>query len=54
MREKNASITFDTPKNAQVVYMHGRVLNAKNKQPLSKAFIDVWQASINGVQLTLA
>ncbi|ERF73552.1 hypothetical protein EPUS_08759 [Endocarpon pusillum Z07020] len=49
LREKNASITFDTPKNAQVVYMHGRVLNAKNKQPLSRASIDVWQASTNGL-----
>jgi Dioxygenase len=47
-REKNDSIIFDTPKDGQVVYMHGHVLNAKDKKPLSYASVDVWQASTNG------
>jgi catechol 1,2-dioxygenase len=48
-REKNASITFDTPKDGQVVYMHGQVLNAKDMKPLPNASVDIWQASTNGM-----
>jgi protocatechuate 3,4-dioxygenase beta subunit len=47
-REKNDSMIFDMPKDGQVVYMYGHVLNAKDKRPLSNASVDVWQASTNG------
>jgi catechol 1,2-dioxygenase len=48
-REKNASITFATPEDGQVVYVHGQVLNAKDKKPLPNASVDIWQASTNGM-----
>jgi catechol 1,2-dioxygenase len=46
-RKKNDTITFHTPKDGQVVYMHGRVLCSKTKKPLPDASVDVWQASTN-------
>jgi len=49
VREKGATITFDTPKDAQVTYMHGVVTDAVSKKPLPNATIDVWQASTNGL-----
>jgi len=49
IREKGATITFDTPEDGQIVYMHGVVTDAKTKKPLAKAEIDVWQASTNGL-----
>jgi catechol 1,2-dioxygenase len=63
VRQKGDSISFDTPKDAEVsklpwnpaadssqktVYMHGKVLDAVTKQPLPNVSIDVWQASTNG------
>ncbi len=48
IREKGATITFDTPEDGQIVYMHGVVTDAKTKKPLANAEIDVWQASTNG------
>jgi len=49
IREKGSTITFDTPEDAQVTYMHGVVTDAVSKKPLPKATIDVWQASTNGL-----
>ncbi|KAK5058555.1 hypothetical protein LTR84_010818 [Exophiala bonariae] len=49
IREKGATISFDTPKDAEVVYMHGRVLDATTQKPLVGASIDVWEASTNGL-----
>jgi len=47
---KNGStISFDTPKDAQMAYMHGRVTDAASGEPLANAEIDVWQASTNGL-----
>lgn len=48
IREKGSTISFDTPKDADVVYMHGVVCDAVTKKPLAGASIDVWQASTNG------
>lgn len=48
LREKGSTITFDTPKDAQVTYMHGRVTNSETGKPLEDVEIDVWQASTNG------
>jgi len=49
IREKGATITFDTPEDGEVVYMHGIVTDAKTKKPLANAEVDVWQASTNGL-----
>lgn len=48
-REKGDSITFNTPDDGQVAYMHGVVRDATTKKPLVGATIDVWQASTNGL-----
>ena len=48
VRKNGSTITFDTPKDGQVVYMHGTVTDAKTKKPLVNASVDVWQASTNG------
>lgn len=49
IREKGATISFNTPKDATVVYMYGKVMDAKTKKPLANATIDVWEASTNGM-----
>lgn len=46
-RENGTTISFDTPEDAQMTYMHGKVTDSSGK-PLSGAEIDVWQASTNG------
>lgn len=48
IREKDATISFNAPEDAEAVYMYGQVLDAKTKKPLSNAKIDVWEASTNG------
>lgn len=48
IRQKGDTISFNTPDDAQVVYMYGQVLDAKTKKPLANASIDVWEASTNG------
>ena len=48
VRENGSTITFDTPKDGEVTYMHGKVTDAKTGKPLANASIDVWQASTNG------
>ncbi|KAK5006590.1 hypothetical protein LTR28_006317 [Elasticomyces elasticus] len=47
IRDKGATISFNTPDDAEVVYMNGRVLDAKTKKPLSNASVDMWEASTN-------
>nr|POE96459.1 catechol 1,2-dioxygenase [Quercus suber] len=48
-REFGDSISFKTPKDGQVAYVHGVVTSAKTGQPLANAEIDIWQASTNGL-----
>ncbi|KAK4613506.1 Catechol 1,2-dioxygenase [Fulvia fulva] len=48
-REFGSTITFDTPKDGRVAYVHGTVSDAKSGKPLSNATVDVWQASTNGL-----
>jgi len=48
IREKGATISFNTPEDATPVYMYGQVMDAKTKKPLANATIDVWEASTNG------
>lgn len=47
-REKGATISFDTPKDAELVYMYGKVTDAVSGKPLTGADIQVWEASTNG------
>jgi catechol 1,2-dioxygenase len=48
VRENGTTISFNTPEDADVVYMHGQVMDALTKKPLANAAIDVWEASTNG------
>jgi catechol 1,2-dioxygenase len=49
IRKNGTTISFDTPKDAQVAYMHGRVTDASTGKALANAEIDIWQASTNGL-----
>ncbi|EHK40156.1 hypothetical protein TRIATDRAFT_41510 [Trichoderma atroviride IMI 206040] len=49
IRENGTTITFNTPKDAVVAYMHGQVTSAETGKPLANATVDVWQASTNGL-----
>jgi catechol 1,2-dioxygenase len=35
--------------DGEITYMHGIVTDLKTKKPIAGAFIDVWQASTNGL-----
>lgn len=47
-RENGSTITFDTPKDGKVAFMHGVVKCAKTGKSLASTEVDVWQASTNG------
>lgn len=47
-RKNGETITFNTPDNGEIVYMHGTVRCAKTNKPLANASVDVWLASTNG------
>ncbi|KAK4497623.1 hypothetical protein PRZ48_010276 [Zasmidium cellare] len=49
MREFGSTITFDTPSDGQVAYIHGVIADAQTKKPIPNALVDVWQASTNGL-----
>lgn len=49
IRENGSTISFDTPKDAKVVFMYGRVTDAQTGNPIPNAAVDVWQASTNGL-----
>ncbi|KAI1845952.1 hypothetical protein JX265_011152 [Neoarthrinium moseri] len=48
-RENGTTITFDTPKDGQVAFLHGRVTSADTGKPLANASVEAWQASTNGL-----
>lgn len=48
-RENGTTISFNTPADGQIAYMHGRVVDSETGKPLRNATVDVWQASTNGV-----
>jgi catechol 1,2-dioxygenase len=48
LRKNGDTISFDTPKDGELVYMHGQVLCGQTKKPIANAAVDVWQASTNG------
>lgn len=48
IRENGSTITFDTPADGQVVYLHGMASCGKTGAALAGATVEVWQASTNG------
>ncbi|KAL8415196.1 hypothetical protein RB594_006145 [Gaeumannomyces avenae] len=48
-RPNGSSITFDTPADGTVVFMHGVVSCSKTGRPIPGASVDAWQASTNGL-----
>jgi protocatechuate 3,4-dioxygenase beta subunit len=48
VRPNGTTISFDTPDDAQVAFMHGRVTDVKTGKPIAGATVDIWQASTNG------
>ncbi|KOS21969.1 Catechol 1 [Escovopsis weberi] len=48
VRENGTTISFDTPEDGEIVYMHGRVTGADGA-PLPNATVDIWEASTNGL-----
>jgi len=48
IRPNGTTISFDTPADAEPVFMFGRVLSADGK-PLANASVEAWQASTNGM-----
>jgi len=47
-RKNGDTITFNTPEDGEIVWMHGTVRCAKTNKPLANASVDVWEASTNG------
>lgn len=46
--ENGSTIVHDV-EDGEVAYMHGKVLDAATKKPIEGAYVDVWQASTNGL-----
>ncbi|KAK5993048.1 Catechol 1,2-dioxygenase [Cladobotryum mycophilum] len=49
IRGNGTTISFDTPEDAEVTFMYGRVTCTETGKPLAGASVDVWQASTNGL-----
>jgi catechol 1,2-dioxygenase len=50
-RPNGSTITFDTPEDGQVAFMHGKVTCAETGKPIANAVVDIWQASTNGANI---
>jgi catechol 1,2-dioxygenase len=48
IRKKGESVIEKMPKDAQVAYVYGQVVDATTKKPVVNASIDIWEASTNG------
>ena len=48
VRPNGSTISFDTPKDAEVAFMYGRVTDIATGKPIAGATVDTWQASTNG------
>jgi catechol 1,2-dioxygenase len=48
-RENGADIVVSKPKDGEMTFMHGRVMDFATKKPLVGATVEVWQASTNGL-----
>lgn len=51
-RQNGTTISFDTPKDGIMAYVHGTVTSAETGKPLPNASVEVWQASTNGEMAT--
>ena len=49
VRQNGTTISFNTPKDAQMAFMHGRITDVKTGKPIVGATVDIWQASTNGL-----
>ncbi|ETS76190.1 hypothetical protein PFICI_11577 [Pestalotiopsis fici W106-1] len=49
IRENGTTISFNTPKDGQVAFLHGQVTCAETGKPLANATVEAWQASTNGL-----
>lgn len=49
MVRKNGDSIVTGVDDAEIVFMHGQVLDFTSKQPLAGAVVEVWQASTNGL-----
>ena len=50
VRPDGTTISFDTPKDAEVAFMYGQVTDVVSGKPIAGATVDIWQASTNGKQ----
>lgn len=48
-RENGADIVVTKPKDGEMTFMHGRVMDFETQKPLVDATVEVWQASTNGL-----
>lgn len=48
-RANGTTMTFDTPEDGVVAYMHGKITSADTGLPLAGAVVDAWEASTNGL-----
>ncbi|KAJ5468325.1 Intradiol ring-cleavage dioxygenasecore [Penicillium sp. IBT 31633x] len=48
-RENGEDIVKTRPADAEMAFMHGRVMDFQTKKPLVGATVEVWQASTNGL-----
>ncbi|TPX11823.1 uncharacterized protein E0L32_007560 [Thyridium curvatum] len=48
-RENGTTITFDTPKDAQVSFLYGQITDSHTGKPIPNASVELWQASTNGL-----
>ncbi|KAI9928882.1 hypothetical protein MW887_002105 [Aspergillus wentii] len=48
-RNNGDDIVVNKPKDGEMVFMHGQVMDFSTKKPLVGATVEVWQASTNGL-----
>ncbi|KAH8602259.1 hydroxyquinol 1,2-dioxygenase [Bisporella sp. PMI_857] len=49
IKENDTSIIQNMPPDGEIAYMHGHVHDAVTRKPIAGVFIDVWEASTNGL-----
>lgn len=52
VRQNGSSISSNTPAEASLVFMHGKVTDAATGKPIANATVDLWQASTNGKSIS--
>ncbi|KAK7409137.1 hypothetical protein QQX98_008687 [Neonectria punicea] len=49
VRPNGTTITFETPEDGIVTFLHGTITSAETGKPIPNASVEVWQASTNGL-----